>query len=208
MNFDPIQLDNLKNKRQSKWLQVCPYCQNERIISYCQAWNIKKRICYKECRSCLIETGKYIIKTTHLDKYRKYWGGTTGKKNPGKAKQMIYQQLFNNPSKNIETQQKMRRVKLGKRGKDTNNWKGGKINGRQLEMCREPYKIWRKSIFEKDNYTCQMCQIRGGKLEADHIKEWCNYPKLRYEISNGRTLCKDCHKKTPNYSYKAIRRNK
>ena len=31
------------------------------------------------------------------------------------------------------------------------------------------YKKWRKEIFIKDDYTCQKCFIRGGKLNAHHI---------------------------------------
>lgn len=57
-------------------------------------------------------------------------------------------------------------------------------------------KQWRKSVFERDNYTCQKCSVRGTYLEADHIKPFAYYPELRYEISNGRTLCRPCHNKT------------
>ena len=64
------------------------------------------------------------------------------------------------------------------------------------------YKKWRKAVFERDSYTCQVCQKVGGYLEAHHIKSWAKYPKLRYKINNGITLCKKCHKKTNNYEYK------
>jgi 5-methylcytosine-specific restriction endonuclease McrA len=33
-------------------------------------------------------------------------------------------------------------------------------------------------------------------LEADHIKPWAYFPSLRFELSNGRTLCRPCHDKT------------
>lgn len=86
-----------------------------------------------------------------------------------------------------------------KAGELNNMWKGGvsKINKteRQLAMQTIKYKLWRSSIFEQNNFTCIECGDRGGRLEADHIKSWRDYPELRYEISNGRTLCKPCHLK-------------
>ena len=57
------------------------------------------------------------------------------------------------------------------------------------------YKEWRRRVFQRDNYTCQMCFTKGGYLEADHIKSFSKYPGLRIDINNGRTLCKPCHLK-------------
>lgn len=56
--------------------------------------------------------------------------------------------------------------------------------------------IWRKSVFDRDDYTCQMCGERGGYLEADHIKPWAYFPDLRFDLDNGRTLCRACHNTT------------
>ena len=61
------------------------------------------------------------------------------------------------------------------------------------------YTKWRTSVYKRDNFTCQDCGKRGIRLEADHIKPFAFFPELRFELSNGRTLCKDCHKKTPTY---------
>jgi 5-methylcytosine-specific restriction endonuclease McrA len=90
------------------------------------------------------------------------------------------------------------------------NWKGGvsKINKshRQWIWHTKEYKLWRRSVFERDNYRCIFCGVDKEKavLHADHIKPWCNYPELRFAIDNGRTLCVECHKKTDTWGYKAI----
>ena len=60
---------------------------------------------------------------------------------------------------------------------------------------------WRTDVFERDNYTCQDCKNRGGRLQAHHIKPYREYPELRHNINNGLTLCVDCHKKTPSYGW-------
>ena len=64
---------------------------------------------------------------------------------------------------------------------------------------RIEYRLWREAVFERDNWTCVKCDTRGGELHADHIRSWRNFPELRYAIDNGRTMCPDCHRKTPTY---------
>lgn len=43
-----------------------------------------------------------------------------------------------------------------------------------------------------------------GRSFSVETKEKMSKAKLRFELSNGRTLCVECHKKTPNYGYKAV----
>lgn len=78
------------------------------------------------------------------------------------------------------------------------SWNGGTAKQRRSLRTNiqhmSVYKIWRKSVFERDKYTCQKCGQVGGFLEADHIKRWSLYPKLRFNVNNGQTLCKLCHR--------------
>jgi hypothetical protein len=64
------------------------------------------------------------------------------------------------------------------------------INKLEREKFR---KTTQKIVFERDDYTCQVCLERGGSLQVDHIKRWADYPELRFDIDNCRTLCMACH---------------
>jgi hypothetical protein len=86
------------------------------------------------------------------------------------------------------------RIKLS--GANASNWKGGTTKERDLLKNKTEYILWRTAVFMRDNYTCQECLVRGGELNADHIKPWSLFPELRYAIDNGRTLCVNCHRQT------------
>src|SRR3990167_4778238 len=91
------------------------------------------------------------------------------------------------------------------KGVKHSNWKGG-ITPKNIAIRKSSeYKEWRKKVFERDKYTCQLCGIKGGDLEVDHIKTFFEFPELRFSLGNGRTLCISCHKKTPTYGRRKIR---
>ena len=73
------------------------------------------------------------------------------------------------------------------------NWKGGITPIYTKIKNTIEYKEWRRTVFIKDNYTCQICGERGGILQADHKKSQSIFPELRCHINNGRTLCVPCH---------------
>jgi hypothetical protein len=79
-------------------------------------------------------------------------------------------------------------------GENNVNWKGGISSERNKIWRTLDYKQWRKSVFERDNYTCQCCgDNKGGNLQAHHKYNFSEYLELRFEIDNGITLCDKCH---------------
>lgn len=85
------------------------------------------------------------------------------------------------------------------KGANSPSWKGGKTPEKIILRMSRRYKEWREVVYRRDNYTCQMCGKRGCRLVADHIKSFAHFPELRFDLTNGRTLCVGCHKKTGNY---------
>jgi len=92
-------------------------------------------------------------------------------------------------------------------GAKSPHWKGGITPQHRLERNNSRVRRWAKTVKERDHHTCQLCGVPGGKeLHADHVQSFAAHPELRYELSNGRTLCIDCHRKTPNWGYRGKRR--
>lgn len=101
--------------------------------------------------------------------------------------------------------------RLGMMGDKNPAWKGG-ITSFQAKIRNSVSMInWRKAVFQKDNHTCVLCRQIGGRLQADHIYPFSRMleesnldfdeiinNKWFWDISNGRTLCFDCHKKVKN----------
>jgi predicted restriction endonuclease len=54
------------------------------------------------------------------------------------------------------------------------------------------YQVWRKAVLKRDMYRCQKCGSRLN-LHVHHILPFSKYPELRFEVTNGITLCAGCH---------------
>lgn len=99
------------------------------------------------------------------------------------------------------------------------NWKGGLSSLAEQIKATQQYKNWRFSVFKRDNFMCVICKRKNGvsqKLQADHIipraflmkkfnlknvEDTINCEAF-WDITNGRTLCTDCHKLTPTFGWK------
>lgn len=106
-------------------------------------------------------------------------------------------------------------------GENAGMWKGGiSFIDKSIRTMKE-YKDWRTSIFIRDNFTCQDCGNKGY-ITAHHIKGFSqilkdNNIKNRIEarncdeiwdITNGKTLCEECHKTTDNYNGRGMKKTK
>ena len=85
--------------------------------------------------------------------------------------------------------------RLGRKGALGNNWRGGTTSESQIIRCSKEYANWRLAIFERDKFTCVCCGQIGGKLHAHHILMFSKYPKMRFILENGVTLCRNCHRR-------------
>lgn len=83
-----------------------------------------------------------------------------------------------------------------KKGKNNSNWKGGYNIRYKSNTATTKYKEWRLRIFNRDNFTCQLCKKSDKIIQAHHILPVKNYLLLLFEVWNGITLCCKCHRKT------------
>lgn len=103
-----------------------------------------------------------------------------------------------NLKRSEEAKQKLREIHMGEKNP---MWKGGVTSENEILRKSSKFKTWREEVFKRDNYTCVICNTRASKgnrieLHPDHIKPFCLFPELRFDVNNGRTLCKSCHMKT------------
>lgn len=89
------------------------------------------------------------------------------------------------------------RKQAAKTGSKHHLWRGGSgFRG------TTQYAEWRTMVYGRDNFTCQMCGVRGVYFQAHHILPCRDFPDLRFSVDNGITLCLPCHQKTFNFESK------
>lgn len=83
------------------------------------------------------------------------------------------------------------------KGKNHHNWIHEKTDEERL-IGRATPENWefRKKVYERDGWTCQICHKKGGNLCVHHLDgfNWCI--EKRYDLNNGITLCdgqNGCH---------------
>ena len=87
-----------------------------------------------------------------------------------------------------------KRLKGFMAGKKNGRWKGGITPENNKIRTSLEMKLWRESVFARDNWTCQKYGIRKGNLHPHHIQNFAQYPELRFATDNGITLSERAHK--------------
>jgi hypothetical protein len=66
------------------------------------------------------------------------------------------------------------------------------------QLHKEWRKTFRESVFARDSHKCKVCQC-NELLDAHHITDRHEMPNGGYVLSNGISLCSECHLKAEQY---------
>ncbi len=160
----------LKGRKRGKWVK-CGYCRKK-------MWAYPRHLKKKAQRFCGREHFILFIKEKAICRKCAICGKITN---------------HHRETCSVACRSKLQTIKAKK-----NRIKNGSTK-HQIDRCirySSEADRWRKAVFARDDYTCQLCDKRGGYLEAHHRKPFAYFPELRFEISNGQTLCRKCHNKT------------
>lgn len=202
--------------------------ENESYCNKCKTWKPKIKFCidksringlHKNCQDCRWKNGgkrgKSIKGRPSAMKGKHFTGKALDNIRVGVrrgAKKRIGEKKIYTKEGYERLLKSNRRPRPSMAGILNHNWKGGISKGRGKRYYSFEYKNWRRQVFDRDKYTCQDCiDNTGGNLEAHHIKEVAKYPDLVFEVSNGITLCKECHEKrhfNPNSTRNMARKKK
>ena len=136
-----------------------------------------------------------------------------GRKNSPEAIRKMSKTRKDNPLYSGENHPLYGKTRNDMLGEKNPNWTGGGSKLRRGYRRVAKYLEWRTDCYERDDYTCQFCKARGGKLNVDHVKPFALIIKENniktieqlyaceelWALDNGRTLCISCHRQTPTY---------
>mgnify|MGYP001572883935 CR=1 FL=1 len=156
----------------------------------------KKKISNSEC-------GKVVSKKTCVKISMSKTGKSHAPHSEETRKKLSLQKMgYKNPRFGIPLTIKQKEsLKIRWTANGNPNWKGGITPENRRIRTSIEYKQWRMSVFKRDWFACILCGYKGKDIHADHIKKFSDYPELRLDISNGRTLCIPCHRKTDTWGH-------
>lgn len=172
-------LKSLGCKPRKGYVGKCEYCGGEYYGKPSERG--KKRYCSRLCADRVQRTGKTLTcKVCGKEYYRPLSQIKRGSSCCSYACANFYQ-------------------RTNQKGEKSHTWQGGKSVIYKRLRASADFVEWRRKVFERDDYTCQVCGKRNGNgytviLHPHHIKSFTHYPELRFDVDNGITVCVNCHK--------------
>lgn len=164
--------------------------------------NVEKKnaLGYKHTKEWKIESGKRHKGIKFSDKAKKKLSKSLSGRKLSKSHIENRTKAQRGLKRSVDTRKK---ISNAKKGNKAYQWKGGISKENKRIRNGIDFRLWREAVFARDNWTCQKTLERGGMLESHHIKNFADYPELRFAIDNGITLSKKSHKEFhKKYGYK------
>jgi hypothetical protein len=82
------------------------------------------------------------------------------------------------------------------RGENHHSWKSPELRkGTEAEQVRNSieYDEWRFAVYKRDGSKCRVCNERKDPMVAHHLDGFNIFPKKRFDVDNGVTLCDRHH---------------
>jgi len=171
---------------------------------------IKKGRIVKICETCgqrfsIVLSKKDIARYCSKYCYTEWQKGRSAwnKGMPSEKKGRSYEEIYGKEGAIIERQKRSdaQKGRIMPMGENAFNWRGGVSSENNKVRSSKKYRDFIREAMERDNFTCQRCNKRGGDLEVHHWKLFKSYPKLRFDFNNVSTLCEDCHKIVDKYRH-------
>ena len=180
----------LQEKKSLKEIAIQLNCSSQTVLNYLKSFGIQRR----------------TVSESLLGREVK-WANKIGKSHKGRSLSSEHKQKISNtrlslniPSwnKGLTKAENSDRVSYGCKNENHWNWKGG-ISSEKIKLRQtSEYKLWRKKCFQRDNYSCQDCGLSECYLNVHHIIPFSllvDTNQNLFNLENGITLCKLCHKK-------------
>lgn len=168
-------------------------CNRCALITKNKSIDMRHKVSVSRMGEKNINYGKHLSLSTRL-KLKK---ANTGQKRSLETRKRM-SIAFKGRKMSPDTIEKIRKAKKGRfLGPNNARWNPNLTEEDRRRQNRGDIRLitWRKEVYKKDSYTCQITgDGQGGNLNAHHLYNWSNFPSKRFLVKNGITIREDIHR--------------